>query len=154
VVLAAISSILLMLRAVSYPYISILGRIPGTNKYSDIQRHPGNETLPGIMIFRVESSILYFNTENIRKKIWTEIFGPGKSVNTVILDLESSPYVDLAGARFIKKLYLDLQSKGISLKLAETRARVRDMLRYEEVDTLIGPIARKVTVEDVVRESV
>jgi len=153
VILAAVASIILLLRAVSDPYIAILGRIPGTKRYSDIDRHPDNELIPGVMIFRVESSLFYFNTENIWKKIWTEILETEKPLKCVILDLGTSPYVDISGARLIKKLYLDLQAKGIALKIAEAHARVRDMLRTEEVEFLLGHISRKVTIDDLVNEA-
>jgi sulfate permease, SulP family len=153
VILAAIASIILLLRAVSDPYIAILGRIPGTKRYTDINRHSGNELIPGVLIFRVEASLFYFNSENISKRIWSEIRGSEKTLKCVILDLSTSPYVDMAGARIIKKLYLDLQAKGISFKIAEAHARVRDMLRTEEVEFLLGHISRKVTVDDLVNES-
>ena len=43
VILAAIASIVLLIRAVSDPHIAFLGRIPGTKRYTDIGRHPDNE---------------------------------------------------------------------------------------------------------------
>jgi hypothetical protein len=58
--------------------------------------------------------------------------------------------VDIAGAKLIKRLYLDLRSKGISLKIAEAHASVRDMLRAEEIEYLLGHISRKVSVDDLV----
>jgi SulP family sulfate permease len=153
VILAAVASIILLLRAVSDPHIAVLGRIPGTRRFTDINRHPDNELIPGVMIFRVEASLYYFNTDNIMKRIWTEIIGSEKSLKCVILDLGTSPYVDIAGAKIIKKLYLDLQAKGISFKIAEAHARVRDMLRVEDLEFLLGHISRKVTVDDLVNES-
>jgi sulfate permease, SulP family len=153
VVLAAIASIILLILAVSRPHISFLGRIPGTKRYSDISRHPDNELIPGFLIFRVEASLFYFNIDNIRSGLWSKILFSEKSLSCVIWDLSTSPYVDIAGAEFIKRLYLDLQAKGITLKIAEAHARVRDMLRAEEIEHLLGHISRKVTVDDLVNES-
>ena len=42
VILAAVASIILLLRAVANPNVTFLGRIPGTKRYSDISRHPDN----------------------------------------------------------------------------------------------------------------
>ncbi len=154
VVLAAIVSILLMLRAVSDPHVAFLGRIPGTKRYTDISRHPDNETIPGLLLLRVESSIFYFNTDNIRNRIWNEIQASGVTLRCVIWDFSTSPFVDIAGARLIKKLHLDLKARGVSLKIAETRAGVRDILRAEEIEDLMGHISRKVSVDDLVNESI
>src|ERR1700746_471202 len=51
ILLAALASILLMLARVSRPHIAFLGRVPGTNSYSDRARHPENEPLPGVLAF-------------------------------------------------------------------------------------------------------
>jgi MFS superfamily sulfate permease-like transporter len=154
VILAAIASIVLMLRTVADPHIAFLGRIPGTKRYTDISRHPDNELIPGLLLFRVEASVLYFNVENIRKRVWTEILKSKDPPKCVIWDLSSSPYVDIAGARLIKKLYLDLKAKGISFKLAEAYASVRDILRIEEIEHLLGHISRKISIDDLVKESI
>ena len=150
VVLAAVASIILLLREVSYPHVAFLGRIPGTNRYTDIGRHPDNETIPGLLIVRVESSLFYFNADNVRKDIWTKILSSEEKLRCVIWDLSTSPYIDITGARLIKKLYLDLKSKGIILKIAEAHADVRDILRAEGLEELTGHISRKISVNDLV----
>jgi sulfate permease, SulP family len=153
VILAAIASIILLLRAASDPYIAFLGRIPGTKRFSDITRHPDNETIPGMILFRIEASVLYFNVETIRKKVWARILQSEGSIQCVIWDFSTSPYVDIAGSRLIKKLYLDLNAKGISFKIAEAHASVRDILRAEEIEELMGHISRKISIDDLVKES-
>jgi high affinity sulfate transporter 1 len=150
VVLAAIASIVLMLIAVSDPHIAFLGRIPGTRRYTDISRHPDNELIPGVLLFRVEASVLYFNVDNIRKNLWEEIKKSESPPECVIWDFSTSPYVDTAGAGLIKKLYLDLNARGITLKIAEAHSKVRDILRAEGIEHLIGHISRKVSIDDLV----
>ncbi len=152
VVLAAISSLVMVLMAISDPHIAILGRIPGTKRYTDIGRHPDNELIPGMMLLRVEASILYFNVENIRNRIWMEVEAKRDSLQCVVWDFSTSPYVDSAGAEIIKKLYLDLKATGISLRIAEAHAEVRDILRAEEIDHLTGYISRKISIDDLVNQ--
>ena len=154
VILAAIVSVVLMLRAVADPHIAFLGRIPGTKRYTDISRHPDNELISGLLLFRVEASVLYFNVENIRNTVWTQVLQSVESLKCVIWDLSTSPYVDIAGARLIKKLYIDLEAKGISLKISDAHASVRDILRIEEIDDLLGHISRKISLDELVNETV
>jgi sulfate permease, SulP family len=150
VVLAAVSSIVLLLRAVSVPHVAFLGRIPDTTRYTDKLRHPDNETIPGLLILRVEASLFYFNVENVRKAIWNKIHDSEEGLRCVIWDLSTSPTIDISGARLIKRLYLDLKSKGIMLKIAEAHAGVRDILRAEDLEDLTGHISRKISVNDLV----
>ena len=101
-------------------------------------------------MIRVESSLFYFNAENVRKAIWNRINASEEKLCCVIWDLSTSPSIDLSGARLIKKLYLDLKSKGIILKIAEAHAGVRDILRLEGLEELTGHISRKISVNDLV----
>jgi len=153
VLIAAITTLILLIKSVTKPHVAFLGRIPGTKRYTDVSRHPDNEIMPGILLFRVESSILYFNVENIRVLVWAKILSSGNSLKTVIWDLSTSPFVDREGAKLIKRLYEDLKAKEISLRIAEAHADVRDMLRSEEIEHLLGHISRKVSIDELVNSS-
>jgi len=153
VLLATLVTLLLLLKAASKPHVAFLGRVPGTRIYTDLKRHPDNEEIEHILIVRVESSIFYFNAEYIKERILEKIYSEQGSLKTVILDLNSSPRVDIAGARFLKNLFIDLQAKNITLKIAEARSDVRDSLRAENLEILFGHISRSVSVDDLVQLS-
>ncbi|MBZ0243755.1 MAG: STAS domain-containing protein, partial [Bacteroidales bacterium] len=152
VLIAAIVTLALVIKAVSMPYVAILGRIPGTKRYSDVIRNPDNELFQQLFLFRVESSIYYFNTDYIENHILSHVNGTAPLLKTVIWDLSTSPNVDRAGAKMIGDLFQDLKAKGIKLQVAEARASVRDILRHEKVDLLTGKISRQVSLNDVVEE--
>jgi MFS superfamily sulfate permease-like transporter len=152
VMIAAIVTLVLVIKAVSVPHVAILGRIPDTRRYSDVERNPDNELFPHVFLFRVESSVYYFNTDYIENHILMKVNEAGKSLKTVIWDLNTSPHVDRAGAQMIGQLYLDLKAKGILLRIANARAGVRDILRNERIDLMIGKISRQVSLDDIVVE--
>lgn len=70
-----------------------------------MKRHPDNEEIEGVLIVRVESSIFYFNAEYIKERILEKVYSQNGSLKTVILDLNSSPRIDITGARFLKKSF-------------------------------------------------
>ncbi|MBE3085641.1 MAG: sulfate permease [Bacteroidetes bacterium] len=154
VIIAAIASLILIIRIVSTPHVAFLGRVPGTNRYTDMKRHPDNETLPGVLLFRVESPLLYFNVANVYHTVWSKVISSGSELKVVIFDLSTSAYIDSSGARLIKKLYLNLETRGISLKVAEAHSEVRDILRFEDIEHLLGHVSRKVSVHDIVVHSI
>lgn len=152
VLFAALVTIVLLIKSTSKPKVAFLGRIPGTKRYSDMERHPDNEIIPGVLIVRIESSILYFNADFIRDEIMTRLKAEGKSIKTVIWDMNTSPQVDISGAKLLKRLFIDLKDKNVTLKIVEARAEVRDKLRSENLDELFGPINRYYSVHDLVKE--
>jgi SulP family sulfate permease len=154
VVIAALASLILILRIVSSPHVAFLGRIPGTNRYTDIKRHPDNETLPGVLLFRVEAPLLYFNVANVYQTLWAGIISAGPELKVVIFDLSTSAYIDSSGARLIKRLYLNLEARGITLKVAEAHSEVRDILRFEDIEHLLGHVSRRDSVHEIVINSI
>jgi MFS superfamily sulfate permease-like transporter len=150
VMVGVIISLLLLLRRASSPHVAFLGRIPGTRRFSDLERHPDNERIKGLLPFRVESGLLYFNGEHVFDTVVARLDAEGDAVRMVVWDLSTSPVVDLAGARLVLSLHEELARRNITLRLVEARSSVRDMLRLEGVEEKIGRIDRFKSLADVV----
>ena len=152
VTISAVASILFLLRFMARPHVAILGRIPGTSRFSDRARHPDNELYPGLFLFRVEAPLLYFNVETIEKTVRDTIHASPAPVRLVVCDLSTSPYIDAAGARMLAQLDGQLRREGIGFRVAEAHASVRDILRTTGVDLSIGVVNRLISVADIVQE--
>ena len=148
ILLAALASIVLLLARASNPHVAFLGRIPGTSSYSDLARHPENEILSGVIIFRPEASLLYVNADAVLETVLDRLGAAASSdIRLVICDLSASPYIDLAGSRMLRELYAQLSDRGIDLRIIGARGRVRDLLRADGVDEKVGGIDRGMTLD-------
>jgi SulP family sulfate permease len=152
VVVAVVVSLLLLIRRAAQPHVAFLGRIPGTRSYSDMERNPDNETVPGALLVRVDAALLYFNVEHVREVVRERIRSITGPLKLVVFDLSSSPMADLAGARMLGELEAALQEFGVALRLVGARATVRDILRAEGLEEHVGRIDRRVTLADVIDE--
>jgi high affinity sulfate transporter 1 len=149
ILLAALASVLMLLARASRPHVAFLGRIPGTNSYSDIARHPENEPLRDLIVFRPEASLLYVNADSILESVLERVRKAGPcDVRLVICDLSASPYIDLAGSRMLHQLHGQLASRDIALRIVGARGRVRDLLRAEGIDEKVGGLDRLQTLND------
>jgi SulP family sulfate permease len=153
VLLAAVASLLMLITAAARPHVAFLGRISGTRRFTDLERHPENEAIPGVLIFRVESSLLYFNTEHVWQIVWPQVL-QSSALRLVVCDLSNSPYVDVAGARLLARLRRELAARDVPLRLVEAHGRVRDLLRAEGLEEETGQLNRPLSVDDVISESV
>jgi len=147
VLLAAIFSILLLLKRASNPRIADLGRVPGTDHFVDITRAAEAELLTNVLALRIETALLYFNVENVRKEI-LERTAAGRTIRTVVMDLSASPNIDLAGVRMLGQLHKELQTTGITFRLAGVHGTVRELLQVEELDRVIEGAAARMKVAD------
>ena len=108
----AISLLLLIYRA-SHPHIAVLGKVPGTTgQYGDLERHPDNQQLPGIVILRVESGLFFANADAVRQRVRAHAAQGGTRV--VVLDAETAPTIDVT-AVMLAELTQSLEREGVRL---------------------------------------
>ena len=149
ILLAALASVLILLARASLPHVAFLGRVPGTDSYSDLARHPENEPLPNAIAFRPEAPLLYINTEFVLETALSRLeAGDASHTRVVVCDLSASPHVDLAGSRMLHQLHDELASRGIALRIVGAHGRVRDLLRADGVGEKAGGLDRGVTLHD------
>jgi high affinity sulfate transporter 1 len=150
ILLAALVSILLLLARASRPHVAFLGRIPGTNSYSDLARHPENEPLANVIAFRPEAALLYVNAGAVLGAVMASLPKGRATIHTVVCDLSASPYLDLAGARMLNAIYDELAARGISFQIVGARGRVRDLLRADGLGEKVGGLERTVSLDDAI----
>lgn len=151
VIVAVFASILMLLARVSRPYVAFLGRIPGTNRFSDLARHSKNEPIAGAIVFRVQSSLLYFNVDHVLETV-RQRAAATKDLRRVICDLSNVPYVDVAGARMLLRLHEEFQPRGVGFKVVEAHGPVREILRAEGLEEKVGSISRLESLADLLAE--
>jgi len=152
ILLAALASILLLLARTSRPHVAFLGRIPGTNSYSDVDRHPENEPLPGVIVFRPEASLIYVNAESVLDAVLNRLHASSPpDIRLMICDLSAAPYLDLAGSRMLQQLHDELVSRNVALRIVGTHGSVRDLLRAEGMEDKVGKLDRSVTLDRLLR---
>jgi len=150
ILVAAIASILLLLINASQPHVAFLGRIPGTNIYSDMARHADNEPLVAAIVFRPEASVLYINADSIRDAVVERLDAAhAPAVNLLVCDLSASPSIDLAGSRMLHELHVEATARGIEFRIVGARGRVRDLLRADGLSEKVGGLDRAVSLHDV-----
>jgi high affinity sulfate transporter 1 len=152
VMFAAVASIVFLLRLMANPHVAPLGRIPGSERFTDITRHPDNELIPGMFMFRVEAPLLYFNVEHIDRTVLEYVHTAATPVRLVVCDLSTSPYIDASGARMLARLQQQLANEAIQFRVADAHAEVRDILRVMEVEQRLGGISRRTSIPDIVNE--
>jgi sulfate permease, SulP family len=148
VMIGAVISLVLLIRRAALPPVALLGRIPGTRRFSDRQRHPENEAIPGMVILRPGASLLYFNMNYVRDTIEERVRAE-KETKLVVLDLSEVSIVDMHAAEMLAGLAGELAAKGIKVQAVEAHSQVRDRLRREGLAERFGGIERLPTVADV-----
>ncbi len=152
VAVSAIVSILFLLRMMAKPHVSVLGRIPGSTRFSDAERHTRNERFPGLFLFRIEAPLLYFNVDTINSTVLEAIHRESTTVKLAVCDLSTSPYIDAAGAKMLQQLVEELERERIQFKVAEAHAEAREILRATGISESLGGVSRHTALADIVED--
>src|SRR5216110_435620 len=150
VMIGAMISLVQLLRTASRPHVAFLGRIPGTRRFSDRERHPDNQLIPGVLIFRPESGLVYFNIDHVCEAILSRVRVEATPPKLVVLDLSAAPIVDMQSAYALASMADELTAESIEFHAVEPRSSVRDRLRHVGVDGKLGGINRFTSVADVI----
>ena len=68
----------------------------------------------------------------------------------VLIDLSSSPHIDLQAAETLGMLHRELATAGVQLQFVEAHAAARDTLRNEGLEEKAGTLSRFTSVADAV----
>lgn len=120
------ASLLTLLYRSSRPHVARLARQPGpTALWVDAARHPDLPLDDRCVVVRVESGLYFANADVVRDDI-RRLVQP--STQTVILDAETIPTIDVSGAAMLTTLHTDLERAGVTLLLAKSIGQVRDVV--------------------------
>jgi SulP family sulfate permease len=138
-IIGLVASTLLVLYQSSRPHIASLGRIPGLSSgYSDLQRHPENSAIPGVLILRLDAPIYYASALTVRGRIKTLVEEAGPSLRAVILDAAGQDSLDITTAEVLKGLIVELKDKGIAYYVAELHLPVKEFGQRTGLIAMIG----------------
>jgi SulP family sulfate permease len=152
IVIGVILSILGLLNKMYNPHIAILGRVPGTDQFLDIKRRPENQTIPHVLIVRVDGSQIFLNTEDIKNTILNLVDGEYKSTKLFVLDFEATSFIDHSGIEMLEELYDELKNRGIKIKAANMYGPLRDSLQKTKLEEEIVESKLCLTIEDCIEE--
>ena len=150
VVVAVVLALMQLLKRASHPHDAVLGRIAGTGSFQDVSAHPTAETFPGLVIYRFDSSLVFFNSDFFRSRVKTIVQNAQPKVRIFILDAETIPLLDTTGAASLDEARRDLAERGIVLAIAAAKSPVRDMLDRTGLRQQIGDAHFFPTIESAV----
>ena len=122
------ASVLLFLVRTTRPYFAILGRIPASQTYVNIARHPHAETLPGIILVRVDAQFYFGNVSFLKETVRTLVRDSEAPVRYFVLEAAGVNDLDSAAAATLAELDEELAAQGVRLVLTRIKGPVRDVL--------------------------
>lgn len=149
------SSVLWVVIKGAKPHIAVLGRLPGTAIYRNIERYPEAEQRRGVVALRVDGPLFFANTAFLAETIATLVDESAVDVSAIVLDASAIGSVDASAAAALVELAESQEAAGKQVWLCSVRGPVRDRLSTAGLFNVIPPqqlVPRVQDAMDVVEE--
>lgn len=130
-------SLIRLLARTSKPNDAILGKPEGSLTYHDVKDFPDCRTVPGLLIYRYEAALLFFNSDYFKNRI-LDFVNADSSIKFVLLDASTMLMIDVTAADMLEGLVKELQKKGIGFGISKAIKVVRTKLQLTGLEELIG----------------
>lgn len=120
-------AMLVLLYRTARPSDGVLGRVPGGQGFVDLSDHHDARAVPGLLLYRFNSSLIFFNAPYFKRRVAAAAAG-NRGVSWLIVDGAPLVHLDSTGADTLAALADDLAPLGVRLSLGGTTPEVRKML--------------------------
>jgi SulP family sulfate permease len=121
------ASILVHLYKTSRPHMAVVGRVPGTEHFRNVLRHPV-ETQPHLLSLRVDES-LYFPNARYLEDCVAGLVADRPDLIDVVLVFSAVNELDLSALESLERINARLREADVRLHLSEVKGPVMDRLR-------------------------
>ncbi|HEV2099893.1 MAG TPA: SulP family inorganic anion transporter [Stellaceae bacterium] len=128
VLIAIIATFVYLLARVSRPSDALMGCIPGRDGFYKLHREPSAKAVPGLAIYLVQSSLVFFNIDYVRDRIMWIVDRLPQSTRWFILDAEAITTIDGTAAAVLGEVSEELSRRNLRFGVASLHAQPRDLL--------------------------
>jgi len=123
-------SLILFLWRTSRPHMAIVGQVPGTEHFRNVDRHQVI-TDPAILSIRVDESLYFANAKALEDAIYTRI-AEQPALKNVILMCPAVNAIDASALESLEAIAHRLHSAGVGFHLSEVKGPVMDALKRSD----------------------
>ncbi len=139
IALGVVLSLIALIYRTTHPHGAVLGQLPGTEAYRDVALHPDAVTFPGMIVWRPGGDLFFASIGHVRHGLKAALAASRPPARHVLIDAESVNLVDTTALDELSNFIGVLQHEGITVAFARVRDHVRDRMRIEGLEDLVGP---------------
>lgn len=132
-----IVSLILVIQRSFRPNITIMGRLPDSDTFADIERHPKALTRSDVVVIRMESSLYFANAQLLKDRIM-EVMAQDDALRMLVVDAYPVNRIDGTAAYMLRDIVEVFQEQGYRFFFAGVKGEAMDVLRRAGIVELLG----------------
>jgi sulfate permease, SulP family len=130
-------SLLWLISVATRPPMPLLGREAGTQVFRELDEHPGDESVAGVVVLRLDGGLFFATSDALEDRI-REVALSTSDIGGIVLDCEGVDFIDSQGSAKLREILELTEQAGVTLRLARVKPAVRELLRRDNVLDRIG----------------
>ena len=126
--IGVVLSLVLVIFRTTRPHVAVLGNVPDTHFYRNVERFDNLIVKGEILIVRFDAQLYFANAEYFKEKIETLVSEKGSQLKLIILNAESINNLDSSAVHALAELVHDLNAQNIEIAFTGVKGPVRDAM--------------------------
>lgn len=137
ILVAIVVSLLALAHQSTNPPVYLLGRKPGTNVFRPrSDEHPDDETLPGVLLLRVEGRLFFLNAERVVERV--RALAGDTNALVVVFDFSGVFDIEYSALKTLIDAEKRQREAGVQIVLCGLNPAVLDMVRRSPLGETLG----------------
>ena len=149
ITVAVVMSLVALAQQTNHPPVYVVGRKPGTNVFRQrTDRHPEDESIPGLLLIRVEGRIYFGNAERVM-----DLMAPlvrASNPRVIVLDCSAIADLEYSALKMLSDMEERVRDGGAELWVAALNPEVRAVVKRSPLGDQLGQERMCFNLEDAV----
>lgn len=138
ILIAVLLALMYQLRTVARPRDAVLGQVPQGGRLFNIAHAPLARRLPGVLVYRFDASLLFFNSDYFQQRLKELILESGEPIKAIVLDAQACANLDVTGALCLAELHAEFQAQGVRFCIAAIHGQFRELFERCDLRHVFG----------------
>ncbi|WP_295447125.1 SulP family inorganic anion transporter [uncultured Thiodictyon sp.] len=132
ILICVVLALLRFVKSTARPRVAQLGLIKGQAGFHDTDEEPAAQTIPGLVLWRFHSALVFFNAPYFKREALKAITAGGPALKWFVLDILPITDMDVTGLDALQEVRDELHLRGAELVIAgQGRAVMRELDRLQ-----------------------
>ncbi len=133
IIVAVVLSLLNFVRVMARPRVELLGEVEGLPGFHSVTRHRAARTEPGLIIFRFNAPLVFFNAPYFKQEALEAIEAADHGIRWFVVDALPLTGLDITSLDMLEDLSRLLEARGAELVIAGRMTETGQMLEAKGV---------------------
>jgi len=148
IVAGVLLSLVMVIYKSTNPHSAVLGKLPDTNYYRNVNRFPEASARSDALIFRFDAQLYFANIQYFVDTLTSLIRDKKPQPSVIVINAQAIHALDMSAVYGLKELIGNLHQQGFVLYFTEVIGPVRDVMKKAGIYDMIGPEHFHMRVQD------